>query len=71
MAGYNMGSRKVPTPPNIPTPPKPKKTEVDVCREALQKVGLVENRLDPRIDGFVVVYKFLKDKYIKDGEFEA
>lgn len=52
-----------PPPPKIPKPPKPPKTEVDICREAMYKVGLIQDKKDPRVDGFVVVYKFLKDKY--------
>ena len=49
-----------PPPPKFPKPPK---TEVDICKEAMYKVGLIQDKKDPRVDGFVVVYKFLKDKY--------
>lgn len=49
-----------PPPPKIPKPPK---IEVDICREAMYKVGLIQDKKDSRVDGFVVVYKFLKDKY--------
>ena len=63
MAGHNMGSRSIlsPPPPKVPIP-KPKKTDEDICREAMYKVGLIQDKKDPRVDGFVVVYKFLKEK---------
>ena len=49
-----------PPPPKVPKSPK---TDEDICREAMYKVGLIQDKKDPRVDGFVVVYKFLKDKY--------
>lgn len=59
--GYNDIPRTVPT----PKVPEPKRADEDICREAMYKVGLIQGKKDPRVDGFVVVYKFLKDKYEK------
>ena len=37
----------------------------------MYKVGLIQDEKDPRVDGFVVVYKFLKDKYNEDMKSEG